>query len=174
MFGLNELSTYGTHPKDFDPEQVKPVLNNLKTILKWYFKFKSGKSEEEERHRLQVAGCKLQGAREKEEGAEIPEAGDIKKSIPSQKKKLTILVSGILLLVAIVVIVLFMTGIIGVRRPKEESVKSIACKDRRSGCQIKNRYRALQGDKEGHKRDRKGTRGREHTRRKRQETGKQI
>ena len=126
MEGLNSLSTFGAHPKDFDPEQVKPVLNNLKTILKWYFKFKSGKSEEEERHRLQVAGCKLQGAREKEEGAEIPEAGDIKKSIPSQKKKLTILVSGILLLVAIVVIVLFMTGIIGVSRPKEEPVKSIA------------------------------------------------
>ncbi len=26
MHGLNDLSTYGTHPKDFDPEQVKPVL----------------------------------------------------------------------------------------------------------------------------------------------------
>jgi hypothetical protein len=29
MHGLNDLSTYGTHPKDFDPEQVKPVLINL-------------------------------------------------------------------------------------------------------------------------------------------------
>ena len=40
MHGLNDLSTYGTHPKDFDPEQVKPVLNNLSTIIKWYLKYK--------------------------------------------------------------------------------------------------------------------------------------
>jgi len=32
--GLNELSTYGAHPKDFDPEQVKPVLVNLDIIIK--------------------------------------------------------------------------------------------------------------------------------------------
>jgi TolB-like protein/Tfp pilus assembly protein PilF len=40
MHGLNELSTYGAHPKDFDPEQVKPVLNNLDIIIKWYLKYK--------------------------------------------------------------------------------------------------------------------------------------
>ena len=37
---LNSLSTYGAHPKDFDPEQVKPVLSNLAIILKWYLKYK--------------------------------------------------------------------------------------------------------------------------------------
>ena len=40
MHGLNELSTYGTHPKDYDLEQVKPVLNNLNIIIKWYLKLK--------------------------------------------------------------------------------------------------------------------------------------
>jgi len=40
MYGLNEISTYGTHPKDFDPEQVKPVLVNLDIIIKWYLKYK--------------------------------------------------------------------------------------------------------------------------------------
>jgi non-specific serine/threonine protein kinase len=40
MHGLNELSTYGAHPKDFEPEQVKPVLNNLYIIIKWYMKYK--------------------------------------------------------------------------------------------------------------------------------------
>jgi len=40
MHGLNDLSTYGTHPKDFDPEQVKPVLVNLSIITKWYLKYK--------------------------------------------------------------------------------------------------------------------------------------
>ena len=46
MHGLNELSTYGAHPKDFDPEQIKPVLINLDIIIKWYLKYK----------RFQVAG----------------------------------------------------------------------------------------------------------------------
>jgi len=43
MHSLNSLATYGTHPKDFDPEQVKPVLNNLAIIIKWYLKFKDFK-----------------------------------------------------------------------------------------------------------------------------------
>ena len=43
MHSLNSLSTYGTHPKDFDPEQVKPVLNNLAVIIKWYMKYKDFK-----------------------------------------------------------------------------------------------------------------------------------
>ena len=52
MHGLNELSTYGAHPKDFDPEQVKPVLVNLDIIIKWYLKYKQiatiGRTEVEE------------------------------------------------------------------------------------------------------------------------------
>jgi hypothetical protein len=40
MDNLNSLSTYGTHPKDFDPEQVKPALSNLEIIIKWYLKYK--------------------------------------------------------------------------------------------------------------------------------------
>src|SRR4030065_1889730 len=40
MDHLNSLSTFGTHPKEFDPEQVKPVLFNLTTIIKWYLKYK--------------------------------------------------------------------------------------------------------------------------------------
>jgi len=36
MHGLNSLSTYGAHPKDFDPDQVKPALSNLAIIVKWY------------------------------------------------------------------------------------------------------------------------------------------
>jgi TolB-like protein len=40
MHGLNTLSTYGAHPKDFDPEQVKPALNNLAIIMKWYLRYR--------------------------------------------------------------------------------------------------------------------------------------
>jgi len=52
MHGLNEMSTYGAHPKEFDPEQIKPVLVNLDIIIKWYLKYKDfqivGKSIPEE------------------------------------------------------------------------------------------------------------------------------
>jgi tetratricopeptide (TPR) repeat protein len=44
MEGLNSLSTFGAHPKDFDPEQVKPVLNNLAIIIKWYLKYKDSQT----------------------------------------------------------------------------------------------------------------------------------
>jgi uncharacterized protein (TIGR02145 family) len=40
MLGLNSMANYGAHPKDFDPEQVRPVLNNLSIIIKWYLKYK--------------------------------------------------------------------------------------------------------------------------------------
>ena len=40
MHGLNSLSTYGAHPKDFDPDQVKPALSNLAIIMKWYLTYK--------------------------------------------------------------------------------------------------------------------------------------
>jgi adenylate cyclase len=41
MQSLNSLSTFGAHPKEFDPRQVKPVLNNLATIIEWYLKNKN-------------------------------------------------------------------------------------------------------------------------------------
>lgn len=40
MHSLNDLSNYGAHPRDFDPEQVKPVMNNLAIVVKWYLKYK--------------------------------------------------------------------------------------------------------------------------------------
>jgi TolB-like protein len=40
MDHLNSLSTFGTHPKDFDPEQVKPVLINLAIVIRWYQKYR--------------------------------------------------------------------------------------------------------------------------------------
>lgn len=41
MQSLNSMATFGAHPKDFDPEQVKPVLNNLAIVIKWYLKYKN-------------------------------------------------------------------------------------------------------------------------------------
>jgi TolB-like protein len=45
MHSLNSLSTFGTHPKDFDQEQVKPVLNNLAIIVRWYLKYRETQSK---------------------------------------------------------------------------------------------------------------------------------
>ncbi len=45
MTSLNSLSNYGAHPKEFDTEQVKPVLNSLTTIIKWYKKHKENHRE---------------------------------------------------------------------------------------------------------------------------------
>src|SRR4030043_2337729 len=58
MDHLNSLSTFGAHPKDFDPEQVKPVLNNLSIIIKWYLKYKDAqtisRAKQEEKKELLV------------------------------------------------------------------------------------------------------------------------
>jgi tetratricopeptide (TPR) repeat protein len=72
MNGLNDLSTYGAHPKDFDPEQVKPVLNNLAIIVKWCLKFREEKAEEEKERSsgFQVPGYRLQSSGDSVQGAQ--------------------------------------------------------------------------------------------------------
>ncbi|MFN8254499.1 MAG: hypothetical protein U0W24_02340 [Bacteroidales bacterium] len=46
MLNLNSLSTYGTHPKEFEVDMIKPVLSNLLTIIKWYLKYKRAEVSE--------------------------------------------------------------------------------------------------------------------------------
>ena len=75
MHGLNELSTYGAHPKDFDPEQVKPVLVNLDIIIKWYLKYKNIVTVDKtivKEEKVQVLEKSLEGVK-KEEGKEVHE-----------------------------------------------------------------------------------------------------
>ena len=113
MHGLNELSTYGTHPKDFDPEQVKPVLVNLDIIIKWYLNYKK-------------AGTDIKPKPSYEISPEIQRTKDVNKSIQIPKKRLIGLLSGLILLVVIVVAVLFFTNIIGSGKQTKELDKSIA------------------------------------------------
>ncbi|HBE43219.1 MAG TPA: hypothetical protein DDW27_18860 [Bacteroidales bacterium] len=47
MHGLNDLSNYGAHPREFEPEQVKPVLVNLNIIIKWYLRWKESRIAQE-------------------------------------------------------------------------------------------------------------------------------
>ena len=98
MHGLNELSTYGAHPKDFDPEQIKPVLNNLDIIIKWYLKYKQiitiGRTEIEEKKTL-LKEKPLEEVK-KEERKEVQEK-------PAELPKRKLLIGGVVLVVLLVI-----------------------------------------------------------------------
>jgi TolB-like protein len=87
MHSLNSLSTFGAHPKEFDPEQVKPVLLNLTTVIKWYLKYKTEKAEAEGRYKVQDTGYKVEGTGEKLQGAgyKLQGTGDREKGVGSQE-----------------------------------------------------------------------------------------
>jgi TolB-like protein len=111
MQSLNSLSTFGSHPKEFDPRQVKPVLNNLATIIEWYLKYKD----------TQIISQAKPDDVKKERIGPL----DTREGIHKPKKKLILLISGLLVVMAIVV-VLFVFNIIGGRKQTKEIEKSIA------------------------------------------------
>jgi TolB-like protein len=113
MHGLNELSTYGAHPKDFDPEQVKPVLINLEIIIKWYLKY-----------RKTVTIIKAKSTKEIKQGIKNNE--DVKKNLQIPKGKLIGIVSALILIIVIVIAVLFFTNVIGSGKQTRQIEKSIA------------------------------------------------
>jgi TolB-like protein/Flp pilus assembly protein TadD len=113
MHGLNELSTYGAHPKDFDPEQVKPVLNNLDIIIKWYLKYKVTDSD-----------IKVKPTKEIKHG--IKSTGDVKKDITISRKRLAGILGGSIGVIASVFAVLYFSNIIGRYIQPGELDKSIA------------------------------------------------
>jgi len=97
MQNLNSLSSFGAHPKDFDPMQVKPVLLDLTTTLKWYLKY-----------------METQATAETEPGgpgetSKVP-SGTQKRS-PGLKKRI-LLASAIVLVCAVVVVALILTDVI--------------------------------------------------------------
>jgi TolB-like protein/Tfp pilus assembly protein PilF len=98
MDHLNSLSTFGTHPKDFDPEQVKPVLNNLIIIIKWYLKYKSEKAEVREKTEAKAKGVERQDGRSES----YKEAGTTNKT----GRKSIMIIAGIII-VAIVLYIVF-------------------------------------------------------------------
>jgi TolB-like protein len=113
IHSLNELSTFGTHPKDFDPEQVKPVLVNLDIIIKWYLKYKEPSSD------IKVKPTEVIKH-------EIKSTGDVKKDITISKKKLAGLLSGLISVIVVVFVVLYLSKIIGNGKQTKELDKSIA------------------------------------------------
>jgi TolB-like protein/Tfp pilus assembly protein PilF len=111
MDSLNSLSTYGTHPKDFDPEQVKPVLSNLAIIIKWYLKYKDSIKVAEGKH--------------EEENYKIEITASVKREKLKTKRKLIIVLSGTILVIVIAIAILFTFNVIG-KKDKGETVKELA------------------------------------------------
>jgi TolB-like protein len=111
MQSLNSLSTFGSHPKEFDPRQVKPVLLNLTTIIEWYLKYKDIKT--------------ISKAKPEEQKNESLGSVDIKEGIHKPNKRLILLLSGLLVVMAVVV-ALFVFNIIGSDKKIKDLEKSIA------------------------------------------------
>jgi len=112
MDHLNSLSTYGTHPKEFDPEQVKPVLSNLAIIIKWYIKYKDTPTISKEKP--------------EESKPEKKQPVETRASIKTQKRRLIVLFSGTILALVIVIVVLVVFNVIGSKKKTRELEKSIA------------------------------------------------
>jgi len=111
MHGLNELSAYGAHPKDFDPEQVKPVLNNLDIIIKWYLRYKG-------------LGERITVETAEEPLHDVKTVTQVLKGTLIHRNKKSIIRSGIILVVLIIAVLYFTNnlGIGGLSRGLEKSI----------------------------------------------------
>jgi len=111
MQSLNSMSTFGAHPKDFDPRQVKSVILDVTTIIDWYLKY----------------------AESRDKGEGIPGAITDERKVSSlqrkksrKPKKVILLVSGILLSGIIVVAALAVFGIIDIgKQAKAGTIESV-------------------------------------------------
>jgi uncharacterized protein (TIGR02145 family) len=101
MQSLNSMATYGTHPKDFDPEQVKPVLINLAIIIRWYLKYKDFQIVSKTKPEEEMPVSKGQGSSEK--------------VTPKPKKRKILLYSGLVLGIVIIVFVVLNFIVAGIK-----------------------------------------------------------
>jgi tetratricopeptide (TPR) repeat protein len=107
---LNSLSTFGAHPKDFDPLHVKPVLSNLAIIIKWYLRYREEKAKEGESRSsgFRVPGSRLQDSGDKDQGTKEQvkvtheEVQGTRYRVPGKSKlNLILLIIGILVVAGI-------------------------------------------------------------------------
>ncbi len=109
---LNSLSTFGAHPKEFDPEQVRLAMINLATIIRWYLKHKETPETASQK--------------KKELITEYSTKGDLNKSVKNSWKRVLLIISGLIIASVIVVLALFAMDIIGNKQKIEIPEKSIA------------------------------------------------
>lgn len=111
MQNLNSLSTFGAHPKDFDPVQVKTVLLDLTTTLKWHLKY------------FETLATTVTEPGGPEETRKEP-AG-VKKGTATPKKRI-LLASAIVIVCAVIVVALILTDVIkGGKGIKAGNIKSL-------------------------------------------------
>jgi TolB-like protein/tetratricopeptide (TPR) repeat protein len=111
MQNLNSLSTFGTHPKDFDPRQVKPVLLDLATVLEWYMRYLVAQ-------KTVVTESDILQPKRKEPVAFI-------KTMPKPGKRI-IMAASILLAGAIIIVSLVLFNLIGGgKKTLTKSIKSL-------------------------------------------------
>jgi tetratricopeptide (TPR) repeat protein len=110
MLNLNSLSAFGAHPKDFDPEQVRPVLINLTTIIKWYLKYKA-----------MVAGV----SETKTVDQRIPEQPDTQEQTIPRKRYLKIPITIGSAIVVIIIVLIFTIDLFNIfSRNRLENLRS--------------------------------------------------
>jgi len=108
MQNLNSFSTFGAHPKDFDPRQVKPVLLDLTTVLEWYLNFMKA------RESLEIETGAAKGKREESTG--------LRKATVKPARRI-IMIAGAVLAGAVIILSLIVFNIVGVG--KQAGARSI-------------------------------------------------
>jgi len=111
MQNLNSLSSFGAHPKDFDPRQVKPVLLDLTTVLDWYLKHLDSKAPGE---------TDPDAPQEKRK-----EPVSIKKASGKSGKRIILLSAGVFACTIIILALLFFDIIGSGKKTLKESIGSI-------------------------------------------------
>jgi len=111
MQNLNSLSSFGAHPKDFDPRQVKPVLLDLTTVLEWYLDYMETQPTDE--------------AEPDAPGQKRKEPTGVKKA-PAKPKRHILLASAVVLVCAVIFVVLILTDVIsGGKGVKAGAIESV-------------------------------------------------
>jgi tetratricopeptide (TPR) repeat protein len=102
MDHLNSLSTFGAHPKEFDPRQVKPVLNNLITVIEWYLNLKNVDYLEE------LTGTETETEVETEsESVTVSPYDSIESDYVAKRKRKTLVISSWIIGSCIIVLIAF-------------------------------------------------------------------
>ncbi len=111
MQNLNSLSTFGAHPKDFDPRQVKPVILDLATVIEWYLKY---------------TGIEESIVKETVVVQEKSKEQDSFRKTPIKPWRRIYLITGILVTVVVIIVSMIVLNITDIgKQVRTESIKSM-------------------------------------------------
>ena len=117
MLNLNSLSAFGTHPKEYNPQMVRPALINLATIIEWYDKYRISEPAETDGQRADQAAAKSPVF-------EKPGSVSGKIQFPFTRKRALINLSRILAVCIVVAVTLVLINNLSKKRAVNDLVKS--------------------------------------------------